>query len=167
MRHPPQKRAARYYLSAIISVSQCLHLRNEILLKAIIEPCTDEVIPPALSSRPRGWSYSSHKPSELAWNCAKSHMEWNSWPTSQREFQEKHCISDLIHFFSLFLSVRVALFHIPCSPSHSSRYTPFDLSGEKVLRKEKKRLNHGRDSAVLLVWQVLWAQSRVERRRRG
>lgn len=62
-----------------------------------------------------------------------------------------------------------ALFHIPNSPSHSSRYTPFDkLSEGKVLRKEKKKsLNHGRDSAVLLVWQVLWAQSNVERRRRG
>lgn len=27
-----------------------------------------------------------------------------------------------------------ALSHIPCSPSPSSRYTPFDLSGRKVLR---------------------------------
>lgn len=40
--------------------------------------------------------------------------------------------------YSSFPRVRVALFHIPCSPSHSSRYTPFDLSEGKVLRKEKK-----------------------------
>ncbi len=45
----------------------------------------------------------------------------------------------MIHFYSLFLRVRAALFHIPNSPSHSSRYTPFDLSGGKVLRKEKKK----------------------------
>lgn len=32
---------------------QFLHLISEVLLKAIIEPCADEVIPPALSSRPR------------------------------------------------------------------------------------------------------------------
>lgn len=38
----------------ILDVSQqFLHLISEVLLKAIIEPCADEVIPPALSSRPR------------------------------------------------------------------------------------------------------------------
>lgn len=65
---------------------------------------------------------------------------------------------------------RCALFHIPCSPSVSLSLPgtrPLTCQGEKVLREKKKSPNHGRDFAVLLVWRVLWTQSRAERRRRG
>uniref|UniRef100_A0AAQ4Q0N6 S100 calcium binding protein U n=1 Tax=Gasterosteus aculeatus aculeatus TaxID=481459 RepID=A0AAQ4Q0N6_GASAC len=76
----------------------------------------------------------------------------------------------LTPFHSPFsLRVSAARFHVPTSPSRSSRYTPFDLSGGKVLgreKKKKKKLNHGRDCAVRLVCQVPCAHRGVERRRR-
>lgn len=43
--------------------------------------------------------------------------------------------SEVRHFHALFLRLRP---RSSIFPVHYSRYTPFDLSGGKVLRKEKK-----------------------------
>lgn len=61
-----------------------------------------------------------------------------------------------------FPKVMSSLFNVPSSRSLFQVHALWLVRGKSF----KKKLNHGRDSAALLVWQVIWSQSSVERRRR-
>lgn len=96
---------------------------------------------------------------------------WAKDNSNNKDNNNKLTRSVLIHFllpFSWQLEPR-ALPHSQFSLSLFQVHALWQVVRGKSFkeRKKKKSLNHGRDSAVLLVWQVLWAQSNVERRRRG
>lgn len=121
-------------------------------------------------SKPQAW--------RAGVKLCKSHMTWNSWPHEPMIIPIKNnykCFDTLslptnpshIFFPPWELQTRAPLPHSQFLPLTLPGTRPLTCQGGKVLRKGKKNLNHGRDSAVLLVWQVLWAQSGVERRRRG
>lgn len=72
----------------------------------------------------------------LAWNC--SNHTWSETAGSRpKDNSNKTKYFDTLSL--PFLRIKPALFHIPSSLFHYSRYTPFDLSGGKVLSKGKKK----------------------------
>ena len=125
------------------------------------------------SRRPTPRDDPRREPGELAWNCANRAWRETAGPCEPEIIPMKtNCKSFdtlfLPSFFpSFFFSLTVLALSL-CALPHSQLSLPLPLSlalpGTRPLtcqggksfkeREKKKSLNHGRDSAVLLVWQV-------------